>query len=293
VLFDNQTPRYLPHLETPHILHMGLSPLDAQRWIETDADLPRYHAHKLAQRARLGDHCYRALPDSRDAQRELAGLLWAHLTHDQDDLYRGCDDGTLLFQPAALHLPAPDAEPLWECSLWLADDLVIMQEIAGRYHLTAASLCSPSDWLLEEKFARPLAEIHAPIPGFEAELAPRVDRFFQRLRPGRPVVRHNWSLQAGCELCRRPPQNEVTESAARVFYRSERQTLTRLPQSGAVAFTIRVYLHPLERLADTPGALQALFTAIDRTPAAMAVYKGFDRLQPALAKYRVAGRADS
>lgn len=272
---------------------MGLSPLDAQRWIETDSDLPRYHAHKLAQRARLGNRCYRVLPDSRDAQRELAGLLWTHLTHDQDDLYRGYDDGTLLFRPAALRLPAPDAEPLWECSLWLADDLVIMQEIGGRYHLTAASLCSPSDWLLEEKFARPLAEIHAPIPGFDAGLTPRVDRFFQRLRPGRLVVRHNWSLQAGGELCRRPPHSEAIDSLARVFYRSERQTLTRLPQSGAVAFTIRVYLHPLERLANTAGALQALFTAIDRTPAAMAAYKGFDRLEPALAKYRVDGDDDA
>jgi len=289
VLFDNQTPRYLPHLETPHILHMGLSPLDAQRWIETDSDLPRYHGHKLAQRARLGDRCYRALPDSRDAQRELAGLLWTHLTHDQNDLYRGYDDGTLLFRPAALRLPAADAQPLWECSLWLADDLVIMQEIAGRYHLTAASLCSPSDWLLEDKFARPLADIHAPVPGFVAELAPRVDRFLRHLRTERPVVRHNWSLQPGNALCRRPPHDERIGPATQVCYRSERQSLTRLPRSGAVVFTIRVYVHPLERLADTVGALQALFTAIDRTPAALAAYKGFDRLEPALAKYRVAG----
>lgn len=286
MLFDNQTPRYLPHIEAPHILHMGLSPLDAQRWIETDSDLPRYHGHKLAQRARLGDCCYRALPDSTDAQRELAERLRIHLTRDQGDLYRGKDDGTLLFRPAALRLPAPGVEPLWECSLWLADDLVIMQEIAGRYHLTAASLCSPSDWLLEEKFARPLTDIHAPIPGFDTELAPRVERFFRHLRPERPVVRHNWSLQPGNELCRRPPHDENIGPGTQVCYRSERQSLTRLPQSGAVVFTIRVYLHPLERLADKAGALQALFTAIDRTPAALAAYKGFDRLKPALAKYR-------
>ena len=34
------------------------------------------------------------------------------------------------------------------------------------WRLAAGSLCFPSSWSLDEKFGRPLQEIHAPVPGF-------------------------------------------------------------------------------------------------------------------------------
>jgi len=49
-----------------------------------------------------------------------------------------------------------------------------------------------------------------------------------------------------------------------------------------------VYLHPLESLLNTTGALPALFSAIDRMSPAMARYKGMDTLAPALARWREA-----
>ena len=51
---------------------MGLNPLGDKPWIETDCELPRYHAHKLAERRRSGENVYRADPASLNAQRELA-----------------------------------------------------------------------------------------------------------------------------------------------------------------------------------------------------------------------------
>lgn len=281
---DNSRPRYLPHMQDPAILRMGLAPLGRDPWIETDADLPRYHAHKLAVRRDLGARCYRTLPASQDAQRELATLLRGHLLDTQGDHYRADGDG-LRFTPAALDLPPPGDEPLWPASLWIADDLVVLQEVAGSYRVTAASLCSPSDWRLEEKFDRPLREVHAPIPGFDERLSPRVDRFFSHLAVEHPVVRHNWSLQAGAALCRRPGESPAQDEGA-LYYRTERQSLRRLPRTGAVVFTIRVYLHPLDCLRDIPGALPALFEAIDATPQALARYKRFDALGDALAAYR-------
>jgi hypothetical protein len=287
VLYDNSRPRYLPHLDQPEILRMGLSPLGGSAWIETDDDFPQFHAHKRAQRARLGAGACRALPSSMGAQRELAALLQRHLVAEQDGLYRETG-GALEYVPTGLRLPPPGDEPLWNSSLWVADDLVIMQEREGAYRLTAASLCSPSDWLLEEKFDRPLAEIHAPIPGFAAALTPSVDRFFAHLGTAHPVVRFNWSLQAGGALCQRPGDARAVDAAAPLYYRCERQSLRRLPDSGAVAFTIRVYLHPLASLQAFPGALRALFAAVDATSPGLARYKGFDALAPALAKYRAA-----
>ena len=34
VLHDNRSPRYLPHIEHPRVLYMGLSPLGDKSWID-------------------------------------------------------------------------------------------------------------------------------------------------------------------------------------------------------------------------------------------------------------------
>jgi hypothetical protein len=285
VLFDDRTPRYLPHLEQPEVLAMGLSPLAHAPWIETDTSWLRYHRHKLSQRQEFGQEVYRAQPHSLPAQRELARMLLRHLSGEQEDLYR-LEDGRLVFLPLNKGLALDSSEPLWNCSLWVADDLVIMQRQDANYCLSAASLSSPSGWRLGDKFGRPMAEIHSPIPGFEQHLTPSVDRFLAHLKVAHPVVRYNWSLQAGDGLDQRQPAATVVDAATPLYYRTERQSLRRLPQTGAIVFTIRVYLHPLESLS--LAALGALFRAVQDTPPALARYKGFTRLAPAIARHRAA-----
>jgi hypothetical protein len=285
VLFDNRRPRYLPHIAHPDVLLMGLTPLRNQPWIETDNDLQRYYRHKLEQRRLHAERVYRATADSLPAQAELARMLQQHLLQDQADQFRAAA-GRLHCADGAYSVALDSPEPLWTCSLWVADDLVLMQEQAGQYVLTAASLCSPSHWRLEEKFGRPMREIHDPIPGFHRELTPRIDRFFRHLRPEYPVVRFNWSLQEYDALDQRPEHAREISAATLLYYRSERQSLVRLPETGAIAFTIRVYIHPLAMLAAVPEALPTLFAAIENTAPALARYKAFDALAPALEKYR-------
>ena len=268
---------------------MGLSPLAGNLWIETDNDLPRYHRHKLQQRQELGDRVYCASTASREAQRELAQMLQRHLVEEQADYYALQGD-RLHCGFAEISTPVTADEPLWNISLLVADDLVIMEEVDGAYRLTAASLCSPSHWRLEEKFEQPLRVIHDPIPGFHRALTPRIDRFFDHLRPEHPVVRYNWALQAHDALNQRPEvEGDVTPESP-LYYRTERQSLVRLPRTRGIAFTIRVYLHPLESLAEVDGAIPALFQAIDATPPPLYAYKGFDKLAPALARYRLVRR---
>ena len=69
------------------------------------------------------------------------------------------------------------------------------------------------------------------------------------------MVRTNWALQAGDRLNPNGTEEPAVSAETPLYYRSERQSLVRLPGSGAVAFTIRVYLHPLSQLAAVPGAL--------------------------------------
>ncbi len=282
---DNSTPRYLPHTDDPEVLLMGLSPMGEQAWIETDRDIGRYHRHKLRQRREHGDDVYRGTAASLPAQREFARLLLDHLLQRQGDHYR-LEDGELRCLAGDFSAPLPGDEPLWEASLWVADDLVIMEDIAGDYCLTAASLCSPSHWRLSDKFGQPMRAIHDPIPGFHETLTPKIDRFFSHLRPSHPVVRFNWSLQADFALDQQPGQPVDVDVDTPLYYRTERQSLTRLPETGAIAFTIRVYLHPLETLCDKGRALPLLLEAIDNTSAPLQRYKGFDQVAPALERYR-------
>ena len=276
---------YLPHMQSPELLHMGLSPMPTSAWIEPDADALLFYRHKLQQRQRLGECVWRALPASVPAQVETARMLAAHLQQDYPALYSR--QGALL-HCAGGEFAVPvveDSEPLWNSSLWIADDLVLMEQRGAEYVLTAASLCSPSHWRLEEKFDRSMSSIHELIPGFDLALQPKIERFFAHLRVEHPVVRHNWSVQAGNALCARPGEAGVG-AGGELYYRSERQSLRRLPQTGAIVFTIRVYLHPLPALAAVPGAIDQLLAAIDAFPPALYQYKGFAAVEDALAVWR-------
>jgi hypothetical protein len=271
-------------MQDPEILHMGLSPMVTGHWIEPDTAAREFYLHKQRQRRRLGEHVYRVLPESEPAQRELANLLAQHLLRDHPGVYRR--SGALLHcVQAGVSLPLEDSETLWNSSLWVADDLVVMQAHDGDYRMTAASLCSPSHWRLEDKFGLPLGRIHAVIPDFNARLKPGVDRFLAHLRVDRPVVRYNWGLQLGDALCQRPGEDDPATDET-LYYRVERQSLRRLPASAAIVFTIRVYLHPLAALLPVPGALAQLLAAVDACSPAIYQYKDFARVEPALEPWR-------
>ena len=290
MILDDSVPRYLPHCTRPELLAMGLSPLEGCSWIEVDTSLRRFHQHKQALADVDREAVYRWLPGSLPAQEELVEQLLRHLLEAHGDAYRRGEDA-IHCTAAGFSVPWPPAtaDPLWSLSLLVAEDLVIMERGDDGYRLTAASLCSPSHWRLADKLGRPLRDIHDPIPGIHEDLSPRIDRFFDHLRPEHPVERFNWSLQADPGLFHdgraEAPADAAGGADLTLYYRVERQTLVRLPRTGAVVFTIRVFLHPLEALADRPGALAALGNAVAAAPPALARYKGFERLRAALARY--------
>jgi hypothetical protein len=86
---------------------------------------------------------------------------------------------------------------------------------------------------------------------------------FDRLH--QPVLRFNWSIQAGNALYHplshegrveraetRPSRFDDADLNASAFIRVERQTLRKLPVSGDILFTIRIYLDPLGWIARHP-----------------------------------------
>ena len=111
--------------------------------------------------------------------------------------------------------------------------------------LVAACVASPSVWRLADKIGRPLGEVHAPVPGFASgtRADALIERMFDALRPDAPVVRGNWSLHADAVLHLPRHADDHAARLARapleaLWLRRERQTLSRLPASGSVLFTI-------------------------------------------------------
>ena len=202
-------------------LAMGLSRVPDTAWLQPDKDL-------AARAAAFDGHsdAVQSLPEASAAEAEAAALLGA-----RDGLggaARGCWEDLCLLQPDG----------------------------SGHYRLTAGAVAFPTDWHLAAKIGLPLTAIHAPIHGYAEQLATGVDHFFGTLPAGPIFGRANWFVVPADEW-RYMPTDDPADRFAHVtqvnagetlFVRCERQTLRRLPQTGAVLFTIGVAVAPLGRL---------------------------------------------
>jgi len=164
-------------------------------------------------------------------------------------------------------------------ALVVDEDVCYLQaDTRDRYVLVAGCVCSPSHWRLTEKIGRPVADVHQHVPHYTRDLAARVDQFLGRLRPGSSVARRNWTVHETSERFEpfSPPPLDVPPGEQ--WLRTERQTLTRLPRSGAVQFTIRTDMAQLatvpvehrrrlaDRLAAEPEELVAYRDLTERRP---------------------------
>jgi hypothetical protein len=146
-----------------------------------------------------------------------------------------------------------------EAALATHEDLCLLTKRSNEevYRLIGAAVAWPSDWHPAQKIGLPLRALHAPIAGYEEQLATGVDRFMATLRPGPIYGRCNWFIAPTGHprwLADRLPAEafaHVTPENAgeTLFVRSERQTLRRLPQTGAILFGIGIYVEPLGQLS--------------------------------------------
>ncbi|EDL50017.1 DUF3445 domain-containing protein [Erythrobacter sp. SD-21] len=212
----------LPKARGGGVLKMGLAKLDEGEWLQPYPDL-------AAREAGFADYPegIQLLPEGLAAGEELAVML-------------GLTGGL----PEAARNHHEDM-----CLLTLRPD-------EDQYRLVGAAVAWPSDWTPADKIGLPLRALHAPIQGYEEQLASGVDHFMARLKPGAIYGRCNWFIAATGE--RRWVAEPAEKAFAQVtpenagetlFVRSERQTLRRLPETGAILFTIGIYVSPLGDLS--------------------------------------------
>lgn len=173
------------------------------------------------------------------------------------------------------------------------EDMCLLAAEPGEaiYHLIGAAVAWPTDWHPKDKLGLPLVALHAPINGYEEQLASGVDHFMAKLKPGRIFGRCNWFVAPTPSLRwidTEPPSEtfaHVTPENAgeTLFVRSERQSLRRLPATGAILFTIGVYVAPLGSLSD--ANLARLAHSLDTIPPEEAERRGARWFAPQLAAY--------
>ncbi|KAI0897384.1 hypothetical protein F4806DRAFT_495058 [Annulohypoxylon nitens] len=155
----------------------------------------------------------------------------------------------------------------------------------GQYRLQGYIACFPGGFLSPARVGESVREIHKPVPGYERKLGLSVDRYFGRMIPGDFIGRMNWSLQVdGADLFRTDGNNyypgteqvvsdyKEDPSLDECYLRVEHQTLTKLPRTSAVIFTVRSYMTPLHQVK-AEGNGKALAAAIESMPEGLGHYK--------------------
>lgn len=145
-------------------------------------------------------------------------------------------------RPDGTRVAIDRAAPLATLGRLFQEDFCLMQrpDGAAEHVLTGAVLCFPAGWTLAEKIGRPLFRIHGPVPAYGPDLATRVQRLFDAMKPGQALWRANAHFHDEPDLWtpRREADPKPPRDTGRPYLRSERQVLFRLPVSGAIVFSI-------------------------------------------------------
>jgi alpha-1,2-mannosyltransferase len=178
----------------------------------------------------------------------------------------------------------------------------------GQYHLLAGAILLAGFWRLEDKFGMPLSEIHTSgdVPQYKEKLEKGMLNMFKRLKPEKPVLRNNYFIQvdgnlAWSESLGGEDDEGISWASAgkvegieNVHFRSERQslrrcvkidikfrgllfkllTLSRLPRSGGIVFTIRTYFHRITDICQEPYVPGRLASAMRSWGDDVSHYKG-------------------
>jgi dimethylamine monooxygenase subunit A len=201
------------------------------------------------------------------------------LLHERTDLYarglkRAADWQTLVSSVRQWE-PAASGEDIETLSAgWEPDFVVLDRNEPNR--VLGGCVCFPSGWSLPEKIGKSLFATHAPVPGMNELLAPKIGQFISRLDSKRCFQRTNWGLTGSPMLDQHPQQgippiNAATDPAT-VDLRIEWQALIGLP-GDLVLFGIRVFHVPLSRVRATAPLGELLANNLVSMPDPVAEYK--------------------
>ena len=235
----------------------GTGPIADADWIRRDDAF----AGQMELRDRLigeiTDKVHVLRPAAIPAAQELLQMALSVLRADDGYLV----DKLTVTRPDGIRVDIDFDAPLLTLGRLVQEDVCLLQQSRSEHCMTGAILCFPASWSLDEKIDRTLVGIHEPVGEYTDDIARRVQRLFDAIRPGRPMVRANCLLYSDPQLFqpRRMEQRRERPGAVAKYVRTERQCFIRLPDTNAVAFSIH-----------TTVVLRASISAVDQ--AALSAY---------------------
>lgn len=218
----------------------GVQPL-TEPWLRVDDAYGEQMVHRRGLIAgRRGEVLFME-PAAEPACAEALAAALALLPGMGFDVGSGrvvCPDGEVV----ALGCDAP----LAVLGRLVQEDICILEKRGDEHVLTAACLCFPASWRLDEKAGRPLTAIHDPVHEYDEVLARRVQRLFDGVQADRPLWRYNRLWYDDPELFQprsgKAPRRIDPGQRAAPYQRAERQCILRLPETRACVFSIHTYV---------------------------------------------------
>ncbi|OUD10670.1 hypothetical protein BVC71_04060 [Marivivens niveibacter] len=205
-------------------------------WITID---DAYSA-QMAEKARLMTQNRQAVCRMTVGAEPAVGELLDYVLEEIAGLSGFERDGDRITRPDGMQIDILRDDPFLSLSQLVTEDLCVLEKRGDEHVLTAALLCFPAAWTLAEKIGRPLTRIHVPVAPYNENIARRVQRLFDGIQPNKPIWRANLHTYEEPDLFHVRGENDPRpyKNIDAHYERSERQTVLRLPNSGAVLFAI-------------------------------------------------------
>ncbi|KZV68128.1 hypothetical protein PENSPDRAFT_27311 [Peniophora sp. CONT] len=264
----------------------------------------------------LSEYLSRRYPQNYSVERHPVGASGESGWYGEGRIHK-----ITMLPPISVTYDLDKEDPITVAGLLVQDDLALMLEGKdGVYYLRSGSILTAGFWRVEDKLGMSLDDIHLSgnVPQYQTKLKASMNRFFARLTTDKLIQRNNYFFKlvndpsqpveprdpnelgwaeymVGEEDAFAPGRGlsdntgeEATRpdpSPSQMRLRMERQTLRRLPRTGAVCFTIRTYVVPLEELAHEPGVPGRAASAIRSWPQDVAGYKNRDQYEQFILPY--------
>lgn len=243
-------------------------------WVDAD-----YEAHNLYRRAiyqadaqRVYGHMRNKKKVVHTAGQEILEDLLETLPNKYPE--RFWSKGKKLYDKISKEvwdLSSTQLDPLVLAGHILGEDLILLEQMAnGQFRMVGGFLASPSSWSLERHLGNTLRKIHAD----EGErLAKMIEAAVTNIKR-----KDMTSLRNGWQFTRYPhygqfPYIEQTEQETtgritranihkNVHLRSEMQTISLLPKSDLMLFTIKVFQYDLDTVATNPEMANSLINGV-------------------------------
>lgn len=275
-----QPPPFQPYRWATADFQLGLRPISPRQWVLMDG---QFASHMREKRRLLAAHTqkyYRAIPASLPAQRELRERVVAHLVDDHPEGFslRGSTI-TSRIDGHQCNLLDDSVEPLLQLSSLIEEDFILLEERGDGPCITAAANVYSSSGRIISSVASNVESAHNLVPKLNEKLAPRINRVLGSVHPASPCERFNWQLTPLSTLFF-PPDNPHQSNAEAMhgiagqlqvnpqdvgkllWIRVERQTLCRLQDTKAVAFSLHTFTHPLDSIETDLSSLRSMLALL-------------------------------